>query len=207
MVFGLIGLIFNVVTFPGMLINGLVQDRFDGTYGVPEARVAFDDDLDVDDADLDEEALADVARVLDDGESAGEGETAEWIVNYEGVERFPDLFKVVIYPFVLTSLLAGAVFAVTGGLIEFGLLSQDGNLWLIPFWIGFATAAHAFPNQDPTDALWRRSSQTSSPLKFLGYPVVGVSKLINALEFLWLDAVYALVLWAAIGTVMGLSLI
>lgn len=205
MVFGLIGLVFNIVTFPGLLVNGVIQSRYDERYGVPSSRIAFDDDVDVEDGEMDGASVSEVVRVLDDDESAGEGETAEWLFDYDGVERFPDLFRVV-YPFVLTSLLGLVVFAITGTLVRTSLLSQDGNLWLLPFWIGFATTAHAFPNQDPTDALWRRSRESTSPLRLVGYPVVGVSKVINALEFLWLDAIYALVLWAAVGAVMGLAL-
>ena len=40
--------------------------------------------------------------------------------------------------------------------------SRQGNvvLWLVLFYPGFAVAAHAFPNSEPTNALYDRSETT-----------------------------------------------
>lgn len=203
MIFWLVGLVFNVVTFPGMLVNGVIQDRYDERYGVPAERLAIDDDVDLEGEEMDEAALADVARVLDDGESAGADETAEWVFDYDGVERYPDLFKVVLFPLGVTTVVGAAIFTVTALLLTSGVLTTDGLLWLLPFWLGFATLAHAFPNRDPTNALWRRTRETDSLLAVLGYPIVGLSKLFDLLEFLWIDALYAFGVWVLVAYAVG----
>lgn len=200
MVFGLIGLLFNVVTFPGMLVNGIVQEWFDERYGVPTTTLAIDEDINLEES---EESLLEAARVLDPGEEPTEDEQVELLINYEAVDNYSNLFTIILSPLVVTTIIGGVFFAITAWLLASGVQTWDDRLWLIPFWLGFSIAAHAFPNQRPTDALWRESGQTSSPLRILGYPIVGLSKLFNALEFLWIDAIYAIAVWYVIGVLLG----
>ena len=205
MVFGLIGLLFNIVTFPGMFVNGIIQDVFDETYGVPSARLAVDESVDLDEMETTEAALASVSRVLDPGESPGEGERLEHFTNHRAVEEYGDLFGVVLGPFFVTTLLALVLFGGFVGLQLAGIVQGSGGLvWWASFYPGFAVAAHAFPNAEPTEALWDRSTETSSLLRLVGYPLVGVSMLFNALEFLWIDAIYAFALFWVVAAPFGL---
>jgi len=64
------------------------------------------------------------------------------------------------------------------------LYEGDPCFWLVPFWIGAAFAAHSFPNDVATGALWEKSGETDSLLKLLGCPITAVSKLVNLLRFL-----------------------
>ncbi|WP_262179186.1 hypothetical protein [Haloarcula laminariae] len=207
MVFGLVGLVFNIVTFPGMIVNGIVQERFDESYGVPSARLAVDDDVNLDEIPDTEAALAEVSRVLDPGESPGEDERVEAFTNHGAVGQYSDLFGVVLGPFFVTTLLALCLFGGFVALQLAGIVEGTGGLaWWAGFYPGFAVAAHAFPNAEPTDALWDRSKETDSLLRFVGYPLVAVSMLFNALEFLWIDAVYAFALFGVVAAPFGLFL-
>ncbi|MFC7075068.1 hypothetical protein [Haloarcula halophila] len=204
MVFGLIGLLFNIVTFPGMFVNGVIQDVFDQKYGVPSARLAVDENVDLDEIERTQEAMAKVSRVLDDGEEPGPDERVEYFTNHAAVEQYRDLFGVVVGPFVVTTVVGLVLFAafVTLGLA--GVVEGTGGLaWWAGFYPGFAISAHAFPNREPTTALWERSKETGSLLRFVGYPLVGVSMLFNALEFLWIDAIYAFALFLLLAVPAG----
>jgi len=196
MVFGLVGLLFNVVTFPGMFVNGVVQDVFDQKYGVPSARLAVDEDVDLDDVERTREAMAEVSRVLEEGEEPGSDERVEYFTNHAAVAQYRDLFGVVVGPFVVTTVVGLVLF---GGFVALGIAGvvegTGGLAWWAGFYPGFAVSAHAFPNREPTAALLERSKETSSLLRFVGYPLVGVSMLFNALEFLWIDALYAFALF------------
>lgn len=217
----LVGIVFKVVTFPGLLINRVVQAFVEESYDVPTTRIAVDEEgatgTGDEGTDLDpaaEPAAAGMGggagtgsgtgvRILGDGERAAEGETEHVLVDYDAIESYPTLFKLVIYPFAATSLLGLAVYVATAGLLSAGVLSFDGVLAYGAVWFGFAISAHAFPNGDPTSALWRRSKATDSTLRFVGYPLVAAAVGVNALRFLWADAIYALGLWALVGYAFG----
>ncbi|MFY4811311.1 hypothetical protein ACOJIV_01185 [Haloarcula sp. AONF1] len=204
MVFGLIGLLFNIVTFPGILVNGIIQDVFNQEYRVPSARLAVDENVNLDEIEKTEEAMARVSRVLADGEEPGEGERLEEFINYHAVTEYRTLFGVILGPFVATSILALVLFTGAVGLEMMGAVSdENGLLWFASIYPGFVVAAHAFPNQDPTNALWDRSRKTGSLLRLVGYPLALVSMLFSLLEFLWIDALYALLLYWAIGMPLG----
>lgn len=204
MVFGLIGLVFNIVTFPGILVNGIIQDMFNRKYRVPAARLAVEEGVDFEEVEKTEEALAQVSRVLDDGEEPGEGERLEEFVNYHGVTKYRTLFSVILGPFFVTSVLALALFTGAVGLDMIGVVGDgEGWVWFASIYPGFVVAAHAFPNQDPTGALWDRSKETGSLLRVVGYPLALLSMLFSLLEFLWIDAVYALFLYWAVGIPLG----
>lgn len=203
---GLVGLLFNLVTFPGILVNGVVQAQFEGNYDVPTHRIAVAEDADVDlDGDVDDEALQHM-RMLDGGEQPREDEDVELVTDYSAVERYPDLFRIVLGPFFLTSAIALVLFAgtVVVELLELVERQRQPLWWLVAFYPGFVTAAHAFPNADPTSALWEQSKVTDSPLRFVGYPIAAVSKLFALLRFLWIDAVYAILLYALLAVPFGL---
>ena len=199
----LIGIIFRIVTFPGTLVSIFVQSLFDGQHRIPEKHLAVDDDVELDDVTVHEETLGDSVRVLGPGEEPDEGETVVTIDDYHAVDDYTSLFKLILGPFATMTVIGAVFMLITAGLFVSGTLSTDGYLWLLPFWLGFSVLAQSFPNQTPTDALWVETRGTDTPLRFLGYPVVGFSKAIDKLQFLWLDAIYALAVWYAAGRLTG----
>jgi len=200
---GLIGLLFNAVTFPGVVVNQVVQGVYEDKYQVPIERFAIPKDVDERDFQENPEAFV---RPLGAEESPEDDERAEIIVNYESLEGYSSLFGLVLAPFFVTSILALVLFGVTAGLELSGVVVREDNplLWLLIFYPGFAVAAHAFPNKEPTDALWNRSKTTKSLLRTIGYPLVALSKLMSLLRFLWIDAIYAIALYLLFALPLGL---
>ncbi|AFZ72340.1 hypothetical protein [Natronobacterium gregoryi] len=101
-------------------------------------------------------------------------------------------------PFFVCSVVVFAVFVLSVPLVE-----GDVSFWWLLVWFGGAVGAHTFPNAVATDALWEQSRATSSPLKIVGYPIVAVSKVVNVLRFLWIDLVYAVGLYLAAKSLLG----
>jgi hypothetical protein len=201
---GLPGLVFNAVTFPGVLVNEIVQGLFEERSGVATEKFAVPDDLDEAELAENPERLQEI-RAIDADEDPEPHETVEYAVDYETVESYSGLFSLVLGPFFLTSLFALTLFGASVGAELAGLVSrQDAPLlWLVSVYPGFAVGAHAFPNSEPTDALLERSRRTASPLRLVGYPVVAVSKVVSRLRFLWIDAVYAVALYVVVAVPAG----
>lgn len=203
---GLIGLLFNLVTYPGLFVNQIVQGVFEELYSIPISRFAVATDFDPDEFKDDPGAIEDQIRELGSEESPGEDEQIEYVVEYDAIESYSNLFGLVLGPFFVTSMLAVLFFTVSVGVELLGLVTRQGNtwLWLLLFYPGFAIGSHAFPNAEPTDALLARSRQTGSLLRVLGYPLVALSKLMSLLRFLWIDAIYAIVLYVLVALPFGL---
>jgi len=201
---GLLGLVFNAVTFPGVLVNEIVRGLFEERSGVPTEKFAVPDDLDEAELAENPERLREI-RSIDAEEEPEPHETAEYAVDYDAVEEYSRLFSLVLGPFFVTSLFALVLFGACVGAELAGLVSRqdDPLLWLLSFYPGFAVAAHAFPNSEPTDALLARSRRTGSPLRIVGYPIVALSKFVTLLRFLWIDAVYAIALYLALAVPAG----
>lgn len=201
---GVLGLVFNTVTFPGLVVNQVIQGLFEERYGAPTETFAVPDDLDEAELAENPERLAEI-RALDADEDPEPHESVEYAVDYEAVEGYTALFALVLGPFFVTSLLALVLFGASVAAELAGVVSRQGDpvLWLVAFYPGFAVAAHAFPNSDPTDALYERSRRTTSALRAVGYPLGALSKLVTALRFLWVDAVYAVLLYLAVAVPAG----
>ncbi|WP_252699931.1 hypothetical protein [Natronosalvus vescus] len=187
----ILGVLFNLLTFPGLVLNGFVQNYYVQRYSVPVERLDADALENLDDDEL-EERLDGVDASLDADESG------EVVVDFYGIDDYRSAFVVTLVPFFVCSMVAFATFVLAVPLLE-----GEVRLWWLPFWLGLAVGAHTFPNAVATDALWQQSRSTGSPLRFVGYPVVAVSKVVNALRFLWIDLVYALVLFIAAKALIG----
>ena len=187
-----LGLLFNVVTFPGILLNGAVQDYYVRKYSVPVARLDAGALAAMDDEEL-EATLADQDVRLD-GDESGDA-----VVDVYDVDDYGSAFAVTLMPFFVCSAVAFAVF-----LLSVPLFEGEVSFWWLPVWLGAAIGAHTFPNGVATDALWEQSRSTSSPLRIVGYPLVAVSKLVNLLRFLWIDLLYALALFLAAQWLLGI---
>lgn len=205
MIFRLVGMIFNAVTFPGKVINQIIQGVFTEMYGAPTRRLAVPRDLDEETLAENPERMQDI-RELSEGEQPQEDERLEFVVEYEAISGYGKLFLLVLGPFFVTSILALVLYAVTAGVEVMGLVDRETSplLWLVVFYPGFVIGARAFPNSGPTNELYARSQQTDSLLRFIGYPLVGISKLMALLRFLWVDAIYSLFLYFAIAGPLGL---
>lgn len=194
MVFGLVGLLFNIATVPGIMFGGLVQRLLAAAMDAPMAHVAIDESVE-DPQDLFDMSDAEVrrhARRLDDGEAAPEGMREEFVVDHAAIDSYLGLLVVVLGPFAVSTAVA-----LVGFLVAIPLGAVHEVLFYVVAWLAFSVGAHAFPSSTATAALWRRSRAGDSPVRFVGYPLVGAAVLVDLLEFLWLDAVYALVLYVA----------
>lgn len=181
----LVGLLFNAVTLPGAFLNGTVQNYYVRKHSVPVTRLDAASLEEMDDDEL-ENALEGRDAVLDNDD------TGEVVVDFYGIDDYRSAFTVTLMPFFVCSAVAFSAFVLSVPLLE-----GDASWWWLPAWLGLAVGAHTFPNAIATDALWEQSRSTSSPLKFLGYPVVAASKVVNLLRFLWIDLVYAALLFLA----------
>lgn len=215
---GLIGLLFNLVTFPGILLSHLAESIFASAFGAPTYSVRLRDDVTDEEfaavceevgldattvGDLDPEALSGLSRqklsmlnqVVEVSQSE-EFEDGEVLIHYSGMDSFSKVLLVAALPFVVSSVLCFGVFLVglPVGAILVGLLGSEIPWWIV-LWLGVSFGAHAFPNAKATRALWTKSSEASLPLKLVGYPFVVVAKVANLLRILWLDAIYALILF------------
>jgi hypothetical protein len=205
MVFGLVGMIFNAITFPGAIVNQIIQNVFEEMYGAPTRRLAVPKEFDEEAIEENPELLQEI-RELREGEEPGEDETLEFVVDYDGIPGYTTLFWVVLGPFFVTSIVALVLYAFTAGIEVVGIVERQSSplLWLVFFYPGFVVGARAFPNSEPTNELYARSQQTDSLLRLIGYPLVGISKLMALLRFLWVDAIYSLLLYLAIAVPLGL---
>jgi hypothetical protein len=205
MVFGLLGMVFNAVTFPGAIVNQIIQNVFEETYGAPTKRLAVPRGLDEDTIEENPELLQEI-RELREGEEPREDETLEFVVDYDGIPGYTKLFWIVLGPFFVTSIVSLVLFAFTAGIEAAGIVERESSplVWLVVFYPGFVVGARAFPNSEPTNELYARSQQTDSLLRLIGYPLVGISKLMSLLRFLWVDAIYALLLYLVIAVPLGL---
>ena len=96
-------------------------------------------------------------------------------------------------------MLAVAIFLVSEGVLREGLL---GTAFL---WLGIAVAVHAFPRPDVATALWTGSLTADSPLRFVGLPLAGLSRLANVLRVVWLDLLYGVLLLVAVRSLLGVA--
>lgn len=184
----LIGLVFNIVTLPGMFLNNVVQNYYIEKYSVPTERVRTDEIAQAleKEGEIDDE----VEDILGELEGGGGEEDSEEYVDFYDIEKYSHAFVVTLMPFFVCSAIGFVILLAAAPLYE-----VDSNYWLVPFWLGAAFAAHSFPNEVATDALWQKSSDTDSLLRLVGYPIVALSKLVNLLRVLWLDLVYGVVLF------------
>lgn len=200
MVFGLVGLLFNLVTLPGILTNRAVQRRVNSYYGVPTTLLAVEEDADWDGASA---PPSDKTRAITPADEPGENETVEALRNYVGVEAYRDLFKIVLAPLAVLTAIGAVVAGLTGVALVLDLAQTDNLALNLVAWLGLSVLAHAFPNSRPTDALWEQSRRTDSLLRLVGYPVAALAKLFDLLEFLWIDAIYAFAVWASVWLLIG----
>lgn len=77
----------------------------------------------------------------------------------------------------------------------------DGPAELAWAWLGVALAVHAWPSEGATAALYGRSLQSESPWRWIGLPLAAVGRLFETLRVVWLDLVYALVLFGVVRAV------
>jgi len=192
MVFGLIGTLFNLVTFPGVLFNQLVQDEFVEKYSDVSFSIEGGDE-EADFSDLSDEELVDALEEMSDEEA----EETQLVVDYGDIEPYRNLFFVVLGPFVVSTVVAALFFVPTA------VMFQSGIPFLVLAWLGLSIGSHAFPNPGATEILWERSESAETPLRVFGFLVSGVGKLLNMLRFGWVDFFYALGLYYVVILAFG----
>ena len=181
--------VFNIVTFPGLVLNKALREYYVRKYDIP-----------TESPDVEEITTKLEKEKKEKGREDDIGENTENTVkrmkgeesvhfDYHAVEDFEDVFAATSVPFFVSSG-AGFVFL----LLAVSLLGAGVLYSFLPFWLGAALAVHSFPDAVAADALWRRSGETESRLRFVGYSLAAVSKLTNSLDFRWAGIVYVFVM-------------
>lgn len=192
MVFGLIGLVFNLVTYPGIFVKDVADEVMLGLFGGTPDPAAAAELGDIDAANQDE-----LVELLAERKEEGVDVAAALGVGFSGIDSYRNLLSAVVVPTVVCTLLSALVF-----LVGLPFVPRSSIPFYVVVWLGLSLGAHVFPNDEATMALYERSKSETSPLRFLGYPVAGVSKAAGVIRFLWLDALFALVIYQAVRTVV-----
>lgn len=91
-----------------------------------------------------------------------------------------------------------------GGVAAFAAsASRSGHAELLAIWIGVSLVVHAIPGEGATAAVYGRSLQSGSRLRWLGLPVAAFARTIQRLQPVWLDLVYALGVFAVVRGVLA----
>ncbi len=168
---------FGAATFPGLVLNRVVREYYVRKHDLP-----------VETPDVEEiTTMLEMEREKKGREEEFGENTAETVrranseeeayVNFYELDDYEDLLLATSLPFLVSSWV-GFVFLLSS-LILFGV---NILYCVLPFWLGVAFAAHSLPDEVAADALWGRSSETDSRLRFVGYPVAAVSKLSNSVQ-------------------------
>jgi len=181
---------FNILTFPGLVLNRATREYYVRKHDVP----VRSPDVEELTAKLEEEKEK-IGREEKFGESTEntvqrmENEEKVYLDLYE-IDEYRDLIEVTSVPFFVSS--GAGFFFLFSSVVLFGA----GILyWLPPFWLGAAFAVHSLPDAVAGDALWQKSGETESRLRFIGYPLATVSKLSNRIDHRWLGIFYVLMLF------------
>jgi len=180
---------YNIATFPGLVLNKAVQEYYVRKYDVPTKGADVEEITNKIEKEKEKKGREDeFGEDTEDTVKRMKG-GKDIYVDFYDIEKYEDVFLVASVPFFVSSgtgfffLLLAVLFS--GGGIAYSLL---------PFWLGVAFAAHSFPDEVATDALWRKSGETESRLRFVGYPLAGVSKVTSRTDPGWTGPVYALFL-------------
>lgn len=177
----LLGGLFTIATFPGVLVSTAAQNACDARY-LPTI-----DELDLEEIGLDgDDDWSEEAPPLTPGDVWGS-------VPYGG------LVASTVVPFVLSTALALVIFLVSEGVLG------EGTLGTVALWLGVSVAVHAFPNRAAASALWSGSLNSDSPLRFVGLPLAGLSRLANLLRVVWLDLLYGVGLLLLVRGLLGVA--
>lgn len=181
---GLLGFLLTLVTFPGVIVHELAHEKVCDRYGIPVLEVCY-------------------FRF---------GNPAGYVIHAEPA-RYRHAVLVGVAPFLLNTALAVAAFGAFavaspgGGAMASpvgGALDDAGAASVLCVWLGASFAIHAFPSTGDASALWKqtKSRWRRSPSVLLGLPVIALLYLVNALQILWLDVVYAIALFLLVTTLV-----
>lgn len=168
----IIGTLISILTFPGVIVHEWAHKFFCDRANVPVYEVVY-------------------FRL---GNPAG-------YVAHAPIVDYKEKFLVSVGPFIVNTLLALCIFLVAR-LIDFSL----PRLWfvelafLIVFWLGLSIGMHALPSRGDAINLWKASKENwrHNYIAMLGFPIVGMIYIADALKMFFFDFIYALVLWTAV---------
>lgn len=185
--------VFNILTFPGLVLNKAVQEYYVRKHDVP-TKVP---DVEGITTKLEEEKQKKgredaFGEDTEDTVRRMRGEEGVYVDFYD-IREYEDVFVVTSVPFFVSSG-AGFFFMLVAVLLSgFGVVFS-----FLSFWLGAAFTAHSLPDEVAGDALWRKSGETDSRLRFVGYIVAGVSKAMNRLNPRWAGLVYVFVMFLVV---------
>ncbi|MDZ7687269.1 MAG: hypothetical protein U5J64_00860 [Halobacteriales archaeon] len=189
--------VYNIVTFPGLVLNKAVQEYYVRKYNVPskgpdieEITTKIEEEKEKKGReDAFGEDTADTVRRM-------KGEEGVYVDFYD-IDEYEDVFVVTSVPFFVSSG-TGFFFLLVAVLLSgFGVVFS-----FLSFWLGAAFVAHSLPDEVAGDALWRKSRETDSRLRFVGYPLAAVSKATNRLDPRWAGLAYVIVMFLVVLTLV-----
>ncbi|WCO00711.1 hypothetical protein [Psychroserpens ponticola] len=160
----IIGLLIRMLTFPGVMLDALINKKTCQFLNIELYQVNY-------------------------FSIAGE----ELPVIHEIPKEYSKTFGIAIYPFVIMSMIAIAVFYIGNYLFP--------SIEFIFIWLGISVAAHSFPNTVMGDLLWKSSISEikgGNYLAIIGIPLVAIIYLARMLHFFWLDIIYGVILYILI---------
>ncbi len=190
--------VFNIATFPGLVLNRAVQEYYVREFSIPER--SPDVERITERLDEEKEKKGRESAFGEDTEDTVRRMSREGTayIDYYEVKEFDDCFRATAVPFFVSSGV-GFFFMLLSALFFGG----STLLWLLSFWLGAAFAVHSFPDEVAADALWQKSGETERRLRFVGYGVAVVSKPMNATESYLLETVYAVFLFVVALLLLG----
>jgi len=121
------------------------------------------------------------------------GQPAGYVI-HEFPHWFSQSFFISVGPLITGTIIAGLSFQLSKN-----FLPTTYGHWLL-IWFGLAVAMDSFPSCGDAKTLWQATNKnvTKNLLALIGYPVILLLWLINNLSIIWLDLIYALVLFELI---------
>ena len=182
--------VLNILSFPGLVLNKAVREFYVTKYDIPTKSPNVEEITTKIEEEKEKKGREDEFGENTEGTVRRmKGEEGVYI-DFHETEEYDEVFAVTSVPFFVSS---GAGFFF---LLLAVLLSGAGIIYsVLPLWLGTAFTTHSFPNAVAVDALWQKSRETESRLRFVGYALAVVSKLSNRLNPVWAGLVYTALLF------------
>ncbi len=169
----LIGFIFKLVTFPGVMLHEFAHKKFCDWFGVKVLKVVYFQPL---------------------------GSTAGYVL-HEEPSTLAQTFWISVGPLLInsiTTIILSFILTFLDKLPGARGSGGIGTLVLSLLWLAFSFGCHAFPSdQDASHVLIKSREKIKSGgsiFHYIAYPFFGFIWVANILRFFWFDAIYALIL-------------
>ena len=157
------GFLIALVTFPGVIVHEAAHQFFCKRNGLAVMEVCY-------------------FRI---------GNPAGYVI-HEATTAFRPMWMVAMGPFFVNTALC--VFFCSAAFIPVSVLGVDDPLGVLFMWLGLSIGMHAIPSSQDMKGIWRlmpAEARRGNALAVVSYPIVGLVHVLNALQVLWADLIYA----------------